>query len=160
MTSELPPSPSASSPIGSLPLRRPVRVAPTTSLQDAAATMRREEISSLVVDTNPASFVTERDLVRAMADGRALSDPVGAVAARAPICVPPTVTVAHAAALMVGLGIRHLLVLASTGEVAGVLSIRDAFELLLRALDPDGWVSTFASALGDVERVEGQARPA
>ena len=112
--------------------------------------MRREGISSLVVDTDPESFVTERDIVSAVASGQELSDPVSAIATRAPVWVPATISVPHAAALMIGLGVRHLLVLAPTGEVTGVLSIRDAFEVLLPMLDADGWLSVLSSALADV----------
>ena len=136
--------------IGGLRLRPPIYVDRDASLQKAASTMRAEGISSLVVDSQPVSFVTERDLVQALADGRDLSEPVSTVATRAPVWIPPTLSVAHAAALMVGLGVRHLLVVDERGEISGVLSIRDAFDVLLPALEPDGWVATFAMAMRDV----------
>ncbi|MGH9276537.1 MAG: CBS domain-containing protein [Acidimicrobiales bacterium] len=112
--------------------------------------MRRHNISSLVVDTEPISLVTERDLVRAMADGRALSDAVSSVATRAPVWIPPTVTVAHAAAIMAHVGLRHLVVVDLAGEPAGVLSIRDALDAILRSTEPDGWLAAFPAVAGDV----------
>lgn len=136
--------------LGKLKLRDPVHVGREESLQNAASVMRHEGISSLVVDTNPPSFLTERDLVQAVASGRPLSDRVGEIATRGPVWVPPTLTVAQAAALMVGTGMRHLVVVDSVGAVVGVLSIRDAFEVLVRSVDPGGWLSAFGAALGDI----------
>lgn len=136
--------------IGSLSLRDPVHVSRQESLQTAASLMRRERISALVVDTHPVSFLTEQDVVRAVAEGRALTDPVSTVATRGPVWVPPTLTVTHAAALMVGVGIRHLLIVAPIDEVVGVLSMTDAFEALLGSLDVDGWLAACRSVSGDV----------
>ena len=69
---------------------------------------------------------------------------------RAPLWVPPTMTVVHAAATMVQFGMRHLLVVDTTGEPVGVLSMREAFAILLRSVDPGGWLADFAAALEDV----------
>ena len=78
--------------IKALSLRPPVRVTADASLQRAASIMRRENISSLVVDTQPPSLLTERcDLVRAMADGHGPSDTVASMATRAPVWVRPRV---------------------------------------------------------------------
>lgn len=137
--------------IGRLSLRAPVRVGPDASLRHAASVMRREGVSSLVVDTHPVSFLTERDLVHALADGRPATDEVSTVATRSPVWVPPTVTVAHAAALMVGLGFRHLVVVDPSGDVSGVLSMRDAFEVLLREVEADGWLAAFGVTLDDLD---------
>jgi CBS domain-containing protein len=112
--------------------------------------MRKEDISSLIVDTEPPSFLTERDLVRAMAQGCNASAPVSTVATRAPVWVPPTVSVENAAAIMVAYGLRHLVVLGPAGEPVGVLSIRDALASVLREIDASAWLDALGAPPGDV----------
>ncbi len=107
--------------------------------------MRSEDVSSVVIDTDPPSIITERDLARAVAESIGPSEPAMRVASRAPIWIPPTTTVVHAAANMVQAGMRHMLVMAASGEPVGVLSMRDVFEVLLRAVD-GGWLVDFAAA--------------
>lgn len=137
-------------PVGGLSLRPAIKVGRDVSIQGAAALMRREDVSALIVETEPESFVTERDLTRALAEEIDPSEPVTIIATRAPVWAPSTITVAHAAAVMVRFGLRHLVVVADSGEAASVLSIRDAFAILLSNVEPSGWLAGFASALGDV----------
>jgi PAS domain S-box-containing protein len=84
---------------------------------------------------------------RALAEEIDPSEPATRIASRAPVWVAPTTTVVHAAATMIQLGMRHMLVLAPSGEAVGVLSMRDVFEILLRSVD-GGWLVDFAAALG------------
>ena len=135
-------------PISKLRLRPPVRTGRQATIREVAVLMRSEDVSSVVIDTEPPSIITERDLARAVAEGIEPSEPAMAVATRAPIWVPPTTTVVHAAANMVQVGMRHMLVVAASGEPVGVLSMRDVFEILLRSVD-GGWLVDFAAALGD-----------
>ena len=137
-------------PISKLDLRPPVREGRQATIRQVAALMRAEDVSSVVIDTEPPSIVTERDLTRALAEAIDPSQPAMRVATRAPVWVPPTMTVVHAAATMVQVGMRHMLVLATTGEPVGVLSMRDLFEILLRSYDAGAWLVDFAAALGDV----------
>jgi CBS domain-containing protein len=136
-------------PIGNLALRSPVHVEPGASLRQAASVVRREDISSVLVDTDPASFLTERDLTRAVAEGIDPSEPVTRVCTTAPIWVAPAITVVNAAAMMVGFELRHLLVIAAGGQPIGVLSMRDAFEILLRNAEASGWLAGFSAAMDD-----------
>jgi signal-transduction protein with cAMP-binding, CBS, and nucleotidyltransferase domain len=140
--------PGPDTPISKLHLRSPVREGREATIRQVAARMRSEDVSSVVIDTEPPSIITERDLTRALAEGIEPSESVMRVATRAPVWVPPTTTVVHAAATMVQVGMRHMLVLASTGEPVGVLSMRDLFEILLRSYDGGGWLVDFAAALG------------
>lgn len=135
-------------PISRLQLRPPVREGREATIRQVAFRMRGDDVSSLVIDTEPPSIVTERDLTRGLAEGVDSSEPAMRVATRAPVWVPPTITVVHAAALMVQVGMRHMLVLATNGEPVGVLSMRDLFEILLRSYDGGGWLVDFAAALG------------
>jgi CBS domain-containing protein len=136
-------------PISKLDLRPPVREGRDATIRQVAALMRAEDVSSVVIDTEPPSIVTERDLTRALAEAIDPSEPAMRVATRAPVWVPPTITIVHAAATMVQVGMRHMLVVATSGEPVGVLSMRDLFEILLRSYDGGAWLVDFAAALGD-----------
>ena len=144
------PKPGPDTPISKLELRPPVLEGRQATIRQVAARMRSEDVSSIVIDTEPPSIITERDLARVLASDVEPSEPAMRVATRAPVWVPPTITVVHAAATMVQVGMRHMLVLASTGEPVGVVSMRDLFEILLRSYDGGGWLVDFAAALGDV----------
>ena len=142
--------PGPDTPISKLRLRPAIRDGRAATIREVAVRMRAEDVSSIVIDTEPPSIVTERDLTRALAEGLDPSEPAMRVATRAPVWVPPTITVVHAAATMVQVGMRHMLVLNVDGEPVGVLSMRDVFEVLLRSVDGGGWLVDFATALGDV----------
>lgn len=136
-------------PLEGLSLRPRIDVEPDASIQGAAAVMRREDVSTVIVTTEPEAFVTERDLLRAVAEGIDLSGPVTLVAGRAPVWAPSTVTVANAAAVMVRFGLRHLVVVAESGEAVGVLSVQDAFAVLLADVDANDWLAGFQATLGE-----------
>jgi CBS domain-containing protein len=131
--------------ISDLPLRQTIWVAPAATVRAAAQLMRQQHVSSLVVRTEPPSLVTERDLIRALAELGDPATPVSAVATRSPVWAPPTLTLPHAGAIMVRLGLRHLVVVDVSGEPIGVVSIRDALEALLPAVEVDGWLDAFPS---------------
>lgn len=100
------------------------------TLQEAAIEMRRLDIGSLAVldDGRLEGIITERDLVRAIADGL---DPRMAPVARYmsgdPLVADPRDGAEEVAARMVTLGVRHLPVLLD-GDVVGMVSIRDIVE--------------------------------
>jgi CBS domain-containing protein len=99
--------------------------------------MQQEDVSSVLVG-RPGELVailTERDLVDALADGRGPESPVGEVAAPNPLTVPPEESVQQAATLMIRHGIRHLVV-ASGQRAVGVVSVREALDLLVTASNP------------------------
>lgn len=123
-------------PVGRLNLRPPVVIAPDSTIRSVAATLRSENIASVLIDTRPSSFATERDLVRALADGLDASSPITQIATMAPVWVPPSLSVVNAAALMVRMGLRHLPILDHSGQALGVLSMRDAFDVLLQSIEP------------------------
>ena len=119
--------------VGDLMAPRVVAVDPRESLTRAAAQMRASRISSLVVlaGGEVTGIITERDLMRAIADGR---DPgathVSQYMTQSPRTVEATVEAPYAAALMVRHGVRHLPVTAGA-QLVGFLSARD-----LLALEP------------------------
>jgi CBS domain-containing protein len=117
------------------------------SIREVALVMRRADISTVLVGDDPAGLATERDLVEALAEDRDPETPVEEVASKDPIWVPSDLHLAPAAAVMVRAGIRHLVVRHPDGS-SGLLSMRDAFAILVRSLDPRvGWLPSFRRAL-------------
>ncbi len=118
-----------------VPPRRLLSVEPQTSLAEVAKRMRREDADSAAVmsEGRLLGIITERDLVRAIADG------VNPQQANADVIMsadPATVTgdeeVAVVAVKMMTLGIRHLPVVDQQGKAVGLISARDLVALLER----------------------------
>jgi CBS domain-containing protein len=108
-------------------------VDPRSTLYQAAGLMRRLKVSSLaVLDGEEAvGIITESDLVRALADGRAPGDAhVSEYMTQSPITVELDGHAAEVAALMEKHHVRHLLV-TEHGRVAGCISVRDLLRLHL-----------------------------
>jgi len=118
-----------------VPPGRLLSVEPQTSLADVAKRMRREDADSVAVmsEGRLLGIITERDLVRAIADG---VDPVQAKADVIMSADPATVTadeeVAVVALKMMTLGIRHLPVVDQDGSPIGLISARDLVAVLER----------------------------
>jgi len=110
-------------------------VEPQTSLAEVAKRMRREDADSVAVmsEGRLLGIITERDLVRAIADG---VDPQQAKADVIMSADPATVTadeeVAVVALKMLRLGIRHLPVVDQDGSPIGLISARDLVAVLER----------------------------
>ncbi len=107
--------------------RGTVTAPPSATLRDAAFVMEREEVGAVVVvvEGRSAGLLSERDVVRAVANGDDVDD-VRADDVMAVDLVSASVddTVAQAAAAMLAGNIRHLPVV-DGDAVAGVVSIRD-----------------------------------
>lgn len=118
---------------------------PATTAVEAAQLMTRRRVGACLVMNGPslAGILTERDLVRAIAEhddvrGRTAADLMTAEVTLA----PPDADAVWAAEAMKRLGVRHLPV-GEDGRVVGIVSLRDLFavaEAMLR-LDPDGVVA-------------------
>ncbi len=101
---------------------------PERTLQDAAREMARRNIGAVIVvdpEQPGPGIVTERDVSRAVGEGKSPSDERVAdhVAANAAYASPDW-PLEEAAKAMVSGGFRHLVVVDGT-ELVGVLSIRD-----------------------------------
>mgnify|MGYP001817681843 FL=1 len=107
-----------------------VRVARDATLRDAARAMSEAGIGSVVVEADQDGLVTERDLLRPIADGIDVDEAkaVDYLVMSRPT-VPPDTPLTDAARQMVERGVRHCLV-AKDGETVGVLSMRDIVRLL------------------------------
>ena len=116
-----------------VPPRRLLSVEPQTSLAEVAKRMRQEDADSAAVMSGSRllGIITERDLVRAIADGL---NPQQAKADVVMSADPATVTgdeeVAVVAVKMMRLGIRHLPVVDQQGKPVGLISARDLVSLL------------------------------
>jgi CBS domain-containing protein len=114
-------------------------VEPTLPLTEVAKRMVAKDVGAVLVfdDDGLCGILTERDVLRAVADG--LDD---ATLARDRMTAHPETldaddTTEHAAVLMIHGGFRHLPVI-EQGEVVGVLSIRDLMRVVLEDSVPRG----------------------
>ncbi len=114
-------------PVTRLVRRGPVTVAPTVTLRELSEVLVREEVGVALVmrDAVAVGLVSERDVVRAVADGHDIDDDrVEDVMTFEVVAIDSSETITAAAEQMLDGEIRHLLV--SDGEQSlGVISIRD-----------------------------------
>lgn len=109
------------------------------TLCDAAEALVHDGVGSLGVisDRTLVGIITERDLVRAMAEG---VDPETSLVtdwmADAPDTFSPDVDVDEAARWLLEVGYRHMPVMAE-GELLGIVSIRDILWAILGNAAPD-----------------------
>ena len=119
-----------------LPPGRLLSVSPMTKLADVARDMRAHDSDSVAVidGARLIGIITERDLVRAIADGL---DPMNVSAAMVMTSDPATVSldedVKVVAVKMMRLGIRHLPVVDEDGKPAGLVSARNLVAVLDKA---------------------------
>jgi CBS domain-containing protein len=104
-------------------------VTPSTSVMNAALTMRLADVGSVLVmdGDHLCGIVTDRDIVvRAIANGRdAMRTPVGVICSRALTVVSPTTSVGQAVRLMREKALRRLPVVDDDGRLLGIVSIGD-----------------------------------
>jgi signal-transduction protein with cAMP-binding, CBS, and nucleotidyltransferase domain len=112
--------------------RTPVTISPSATIRQAAEVFAREKIGLLVVATSISpvkakAVISERDVVRAVAKGTALTAPLDSVSTKKLISVKRSDRASKAVRLMMDNGIRHLVVENDDGTLFGVISIRDFF---------------------------------
>jgi CBS domain-containing protein len=114
-------------------------VEPSLGLAVAAQRMHARGVGAVMVAEGArlAGILTERDLLRAVADGFAPDATVADWMTSSPETIEPDDTTAHAAVLMIHGGFRHLPVVRG-GEVVGILSIRDLMRVVLDDSAPRG----------------------
>ncbi len=112
--------------------RMPVSVSKAESLSGAAKLLADEDIGALVVVGSPgvAGVISERDLVRAIADGCDLDlTEVCEYMTESPVACEEDAALGDAIGKMNESGIRHVVV-TSDGDVTGMISMRDVVGLL------------------------------
>ncbi len=109
-------------------------VSPDQTLSDAGRQMIRHGVGSAVViiRDDPPGIITERDLLRAIADGVDFDvAKVSEYMASKAVTVTDRWHVVDAAGTMIDRGFRHLVVVDEDGKVTGIISIRDMVRALL-----------------------------
>lgn len=128
----------------------PIRLASSTSVQEAARAMRERDIGDVVVVEGGelVGIVTDRDIVvRAVALGLdAGTTPIRDVCSRDPVTVGPDDDVSRAEALMADEAVRRLPVV-DGGRVVGIVSIGD----LAVAREPGSTLGEISAAPPDSE---------
>lgn len=114
-------------------------VGPDERLAEAARKMADRGVGAVVVldGGRLAGILTERDVLKAVAEGVEQQATVGERMTRHPETVESHESTDHAAALMIHGGFRHLPVV-DGGEVKGILSIRDLMKVALEDRSPRG----------------------
>jgi CBS domain-containing protein len=124
--------------VSELPPGDLLSVDPETTIGEVARQMRKGDADSVAVMSGGklVGIITERDLVRAIADG---VDPQEAKAQLVMTADPATVDadedVAVVAVKMMRLGIRHLPVVNKAGKPVGLVSARNLVGILDRKSD-------------------------
>jgi CBS domain-containing protein len=114
-------------------------VDPGDSVTDVAKRMVAKDVGAVLVYENAklSGILTERDVLRAVADGLDDATLVRDRMTANPETLDADDTTEHAAVLMIHGGFRHLPVM-EAGEVVGVLSIRDLMRVVLEDSVPRG----------------------
>ena len=114
-------------------------VEPSAQVTEVAKRMVAKDVGAVLVfdDDGLCGILTERDVLRAVADGIDDSTLVRDRMTASPETLDADDTTEHAAVLMIHGGFRHLPVV-EQGEVVGVLSIRDLMRVVLEDSVPRG----------------------
>lgn len=123
--------------IGPLTTRAVLTVKEDDSLRDAAVGMVERGVGSAVVlvDRKPVGIVTDRDVMRAYAQGAGgQAKNVADYLSRRLLTAPATMSVREAAQIMRDRGFRHLVVVDDAGCLVGVFSMRDLVVGLLQEI--------------------------
>jgi CBS domain-containing protein len=114
-------------------------VLPGDTVAEVAKRMVAKDVGAVLVyeDDRLSGILTERDIMRAVADGLDDTTLVRDRMTANPETLDADDTTEHAAVLMIHGGFRHLPVV-EQGDVVGVLSIRDLMRVVLEDTVPRG----------------------
>jgi CBS domain-containing protein len=114
-------------------------VEPDAPLTEAVRSMDDRRVGAVLVLERErlVGVFTERDVLRAVAQGLTPEATVGEWMTRGPETIESDDTAEHAAVLMIHGGFRHLPVV-DEGKVVGILSIRDLMRSVLDDAAPRG----------------------
>jgi len=124
--------------IGSIGLKEPCMVAPSTSLQECIETMRTRRIGSILI-LDPSGKVigifTERDcLMKVTGKISDLSAPVSDFMTPGPVCERPDASIAFALNLMSNGGFRHIPIVDQDSMPIGIVSIKDMVDHIVKKM--------------------------
>ncbi|MBA3380436.1 MAG: CBS domain-containing protein [Actinobacteria bacterium] len=114
-------------------------VAPAAALTEVAADMNERRVGAVVVleGDRLVGILTERDILRAVGEGRVEGTRVADCMTQHPETIEPSESTDTAATLMIHGGFRHLPVV-EDGTVVGIVSIRDLMRVVLDDSAPRG----------------------
>jgi predicted transcriptional regulator len=103
------------------------------SVRSVMRSMRQARTgASMVCDGGRlVGILTERDVLRLVADGGELDQPVGNVMVRNPVTIRMNDTVGHAIAMMSAGGFRRLPIIDNAGKVLGILKVSGILHYLV-----------------------------
>jgi CBS domain-containing protein len=112
--------------------RKPITISGEATIYDVVKIMAEQNIGFLVVVENGrmVGVLSERDVVRSLAERGNLSVKVSDICKRDIITLQADATLAEAAEKMGKHGIRHIVVVNKSGELIGVVFVRDLIQEL------------------------------
>jgi MHS family proline/betaine transporter-like MFS transporter len=112
--------------------RKPITISGEATIHDVVKIMAEQNIGFLVVVENGrmVGVLSERDVVRSLAERGNLSVKVSDICKRDIITIQADATLEEAAEKMGKHGIRHIVVVNKSGELIGVVSVRDLIQEL------------------------------
>jgi len=112
---------------------RPLCAAATDSIRSVLRRLQAERTGAAMIcnDSRLVGVLTERDILRLLADEKNLDTPVSEVMIRNPVTVRKTDTVARAISLMSVGGFRRLPIVDDRGNVEGVLKVSGLLHYLV-----------------------------
>lgn len=112
---------------------------PDATVSDLVAELAGQGVGALVVSVDGATItgiVSERDVVRAIADGpEALTRPVAAIMTTHVYCAPPEAHVDELMHVMTDKRVRHIPITDPDGALLGIVSIGDIVKSRLGELE-------------------------
>ena len=111
-----------------------VTARPGDQLFNVVSLMYKAGVGSVVVvdeANRPIGIFTERDLVRAVAEGIPMNMPISHIMTKNVIVAKTEESLTTAAHKMLDHGIRHLPVVDEDGRLVGIISIRDVVKALI-----------------------------
>jgi len=115
-------------------VRSLVTATPSTPVRDVAKIMRGRNVGSVLIVDDSGKLVgifTERDLVKVVAEGGSLDDPVEKYMTRNLVVAHEGEPLAKIASKMLEHWVRHIPVVDDSGKPIGIVSIRDVLRHLL-----------------------------
>ncbi len=155
---------SMATPLRSIIRRQPIIAAPSASIRSVLNLMQTNKIGSVVIvdpdSDGAAGIFTERDVLDRVALPEAdQSAPISTVMTTQPYCLPSSATAFEAAQLIAQRRFRHVVV-TDEGEVAGVVTERDLFQVqrlslgeIAKSIDRCADGDALAAAAADVRHM-------
>ena len=114
--------------------KEPASVGPDAPVRDAIEIMStlRSGALPVVEGTKVVGIITERDLLlKGVYVGKSLQKPVREFMTQKPVCLTPHDSIAHALSRMVIGGYRHIPLIDASGNLAGLLIMRDVMRYVV-----------------------------